>query len=70
MRTKPLHWQGRILADGVPVVLKIQSPDIVHKSEVGGVRLDLASEDAVRAAAGGHSQPRAGGKACTHGSPA
>jgi acetyltransferase len=39
------------LARGVPVVLKIQSPDIVHKSEVGGVRLDLASEDAVREAA-------------------
>jgi acetyltransferase len=38
------------LAKGVPVVLKIQSPDIVHKSEVGGVRLDLASEDAVREA--------------------
>ncbi|MGO9045967.1 MAG: GNAT family N-acetyltransferase [Xanthobacteraceae bacterium] len=39
------------LTKGVPVVLKIQSPDIVHKSEVGGVRLDLASEDAVREAA-------------------
>jgi acetyltransferase len=39
------------LAKGVPVVLKIQSPDIVHKSEVGGVRLDLASEAAVREAA-------------------
>jgi acetyltransferase len=39
------------LAKGVPIVLKIQSPDIVHKSEVGGVRLDLASVDAVREAA-------------------
>jgi acetyltransferase len=39
------------LAKGVPVVLKIQSPDIVHKSEVGGVRLNLGSEGAVREAA-------------------
>ena len=39
------------LAKGTPVVLKIQSPDIVHKSEVGGVRLDLGNETAVRAAA-------------------
>ena len=39
------------LAAGNPVVLKIQSPDIVHKSEVGGVRLNLANERAVHAAA-------------------
>jgi len=39
------------LAEGTPVVLKIQSPDIVHKSEVGGVRLDLGNERAVREAA-------------------
>jgi acetyltransferase len=39
------------LAAGSPVVLKIQSPDIVHKSEVGGVRLNLADERAVHAAA-------------------
>jgi acetyltransferase len=39
------------LADGTPVVLKIQSPDIVHKSEVGGVRLNLGNEKAVREAA-------------------
>ena len=39
------------LAGGTPVVLKIQSPDIVHKSEVGGVRLNLANERAVREAA-------------------
>jgi acetyltransferase len=40
------------LADGMTVVLKIQSPDIVHKSEVGGVRLNLTSEKSVREAAG------------------
>ena len=39
------------LADGMTVVLKIQSPDIVHKSEVGGVRLNLANEQSVREAA-------------------
>jgi len=39
------------LAKGEAVVLKIQSPDIVHKSEVGGVRLNLTSEAAVRDAA-------------------
>jgi len=39
------------LAEGTPVVIKIQSPDIVHKSEVGGVRLNLGNERAVREAA-------------------
>jgi acetyltransferase len=39
------------LAEGNSVVLKILSPDIVHKSEVGGVRLNLTSEKAVREAA-------------------
>jgi acetyltransferase len=39
------------LAKGDAVVLKIQSPDIVHKSEVGGVRLNLTTEAAVRDAA-------------------
>jgi len=33
---------------GFPVVLKILSPDIVHKSEAGGVVLDIGSEDEVR----------------------
>src|SRR5262249_38665619 len=37
-----------LLAQGSTVVAKILSPDIVHKSEVGGVRLNLASERAVR----------------------
>ena len=33
---------------GFPVALKVCSPDVVHKSDVGGVRLNLTSEDAVR----------------------
>ncbi len=32
---------------GFPVALKINSPDITHKSEVGGVRLNLKSEPEV-----------------------
>jgi len=40
-----------LLADGSTVAVKILSPDIVHKSEVGGVRLNLTSESAVREAA-------------------
>ena len=38
------------LARGEPVVLKILSRDITHKSDVGGVVLNLMSVDAVRAA--------------------
>lgn len=34
-----------------PVVLKVVSPDLLHKSDAGGVHLDLRGEDAVRAAA-------------------
>jgi acetyl coenzyme A synthetase (ADP forming)-like protein len=33
---------------GLPVVLKIASPDISHKSDVGGVLLNLADEKSVR----------------------
>lgn len=33
-----------------PVVLKIASPDILHKTEVGGVALNLRGDDAVRQA--------------------
>jgi acetyl coenzyme A synthetase (ADP forming)-like protein len=35
---------------GFPVVLKVSSPDILHKTEVGGVRLHLETEDDVRKA--------------------
>ena len=37
-------------AVGWPVALKIQSPDIVHKSEVGGVALHIADAAGLRAA--------------------
>jgi acetyltransferase len=36
---------------GLPVALKILSPDITHKSDVGGVALGLATRDEVRSAA-------------------
>ena len=44
-RRRPRPWPGKI---GFPVVLKVLSPDITHKSDVGGVVLDLQDEDMVR----------------------
>jgi acetate---CoA ligase (ADP-forming) len=35
---------------GFPVVLKVQSPDIAHRSDVGGVRLNVGSSAEVRRA--------------------
>jgi acetyltransferase len=37
---------------GYPVAVKILTPDVMHKSDFGGVALDLDSAEAVRAAAG------------------
>jgi len=41
--------QAANIADqiGYPVVLKVWSPDILHKSEVGGVKLGLGSRQEV-----------------------
>jgi acetyltransferase len=39
---------SELFAQGMTVVLKIMSRDIVHKSDVGGVVLNLTSADAVR----------------------
>lgn len=35
---------------GYPVAMKIASPDIIHKSDVGGVKLNINSSDEVRKA--------------------
>jgi acetyltransferase len=35
---------------GYPLVIKIVSPDILHKSDAGGVKIDIADEQAARAA--------------------
>lgn len=42
-----MQWADRV---GYPVVLKIVAPEIVHKSDIGCVRLNLADEAAVREA--------------------
>jgi acetate---CoA ligase (ADP-forming) len=40
---------ARIAAEiGYPVVMKISSPDILHKSDIGGVRVGLSDSTAVR----------------------
>jgi len=42
---------GELARDiGFPVALKVVSPDVLHKTEVGGVELGLTSPEAVRAA--------------------
>jgi acetyltransferase len=42
---------SELFAQGATVVLKIMSRDIIHKSDVGGVVLNLTTPEAVRAAA-------------------
>ncbi|MGF1649348.1 MAG: acetate--CoA ligase family protein [Hyphomicrobiaceae bacterium] len=43
---------GRIAGEiGAPVALKIASPDIAHKTDVGGIALGIVGADAARAAA-------------------
>jgi acetyltransferase len=45
------HAATPFLNDNQLVALKIHSPDIIHKSDVGGVRLNLSSASAVQQAA-------------------
>ncbi len=43
---------GAARSFGYPVALKLATPGLAHKTEAGGVRLGLADDDALRAAAG------------------
>ncbi len=66
--TRPSRSPPRI---GFPVAMKIVSPDIIHKSDMGGVKLNLNSAQEVRDAFElmmlriGRSAPEAGWKAST-----
>ncbi len=48
-----VNYAKELFAQGATVVLKILSRDIIHKSDVGGVVLNLTNPDGVRMAAGG-----------------
>ncbi len=50
LATTPAEAQAQAEGVGYPVVLKIVSPDIAHKSDVGGVKVGLEDGDAVAAA--------------------
>ncbi len=48
--TSPVDAVRAATSIGYPVVLKIVSPDISHKTEVGGVRLNIKNDEEVKAA--------------------
>jgi len=52
----PEEAAQRAMEIGFPVAIKLVSPDISHKSDVGGVALNLATADEVRQAAHGIAQ--------------
>jgi acetyltransferase len=43
--TDPSKISAAIAEIGLPVVMKLDSPDILHKSDAGGVRLGIKSQD-------------------------
>ena len=50
LATTPEEAAGRAAQIGFPVVMKLSSPDILHKTEVGGVILNVGDAQAARAA--------------------
>lgn len=50
LATTAAEAQAQADGMGYPVVLKVVSPDIAHKSDAGGVKLNLTDRDAVAAA--------------------
>lgn len=44
----PAGARAAAVALGLPVALKVQAPTLVHKSEAGGVRVNLATPEAVQ----------------------
>ncbi len=50
LATSPGEAAEAVSAIGAPVALKIASPDIPHKTEIGGVELGIAAPQAARAA--------------------
>ena len=63
-------YAAAMFAQGMTVVLKIMSRDIVHKSDVGGVVLNLTNPDAVWTATARNHGARQGRCGPKRGSPA
>ena len=48
--TSPEEIEAKLAGIGFPVAMKIASPDIVHKFDAGGVKLNITSTEAAKTA--------------------